>query len=194
NLYDKVATGNQGLKDVVMALKWVQKNISQFGGDPENVTIFGESAGGGIVHYLTLSPLAKGLFHKAIAQSGVARNPWAFTEKQHSINKGFRLAELLGKATADPKVAYEFLKTIDAKKLIDMTQKSLLTEAERLQYNMTFTPTVDHESSNPFFPEDPETFLSREAKVPLLLGFTSCEGSAIICGKGFGRKFCFYLY
>ncbi|XP_077282716.1 juvenile hormone esterase-like isoform X3 [Temnothorax americanus] len=60
NLDDKVATGNQGLKDVVMALQWIQKNISKFGGNPTNITIFGESAGGAIVHYITLSPLAKG--------------------------------------------------------------------------------------------------------------------------------------
>ncbi|KAL6434746.1 hypothetical protein ACFW04_005157 [Cataglyphis niger] len=63
NLNDKVATGNQGMKDVVMALQWVQKNISKFTGDPGNVTIFGESAGGAIVHYLTLSPLSKGVTH-----------------------------------------------------------------------------------------------------------------------------------
>jgi len=68
------------------------------------------------------------LFHKAIPQSGVAKCPWAFTEREpHSMNKGFRLAEKLGKATADPKVAYEFLKTIDVKKLIETEQK-LLTE------------------------------------------------------------------
>jgi len=60
-LYDKVATGNQGLKDVVMALQWVQKNISNFGGDPKNVTIFGESAGAVTVHYLAISPLADGI-------------------------------------------------------------------------------------------------------------------------------------
>lgn len=59
-----MATGNQGLKDVVMALQWIQKNISQFGGDPDNVTIFGESAGGAIVHCLTISPLTKGMNHK----------------------------------------------------------------------------------------------------------------------------------
>ncbi|EFN67608.1 Liver carboxylesterase 31, partial [Camponotus floridanus] len=62
NLYDKVATGNQGLKDVILALHWVQENISEFGGDSENVTIFGESAGGAIVHYLTLSPLSEGAY------------------------------------------------------------------------------------------------------------------------------------
>ncbi|XP_077279250.1 juvenile hormone esterase-like isoform X2 [Temnothorax americanus] len=186
NLYNKVATGNQGLKDIIMALQWVQKNISKFGGDPENVTIFGESAGGALVHCLTLSPLAKGLFHKAISQSGVIRCPWAFTE-QH-LEKGFRLAEKLGKATADPKVAYEFLKTIDAKKLIETERKFLLTESELLQYSMIFTPSLDHESSNPVFPEDPETFMCREVKVPFLLGFTSCEGSFIVCSGIFGHR------
>ena len=64
NLEDSVAPGNQGLKDQVLALQWVRKNIVNFGGDPDNVTIFGESAGGASVHYLTLSPLAKGLFNK----------------------------------------------------------------------------------------------------------------------------------
>ncbi|XP_024885561.1 esterase B1-like [Temnothorax curvispinosus] len=64
NLNNKVATGNQGLKDIIMALQWVQKNISKFGGDPENVTIFGESAGGALVHCLTLSPLAKDISKK----------------------------------------------------------------------------------------------------------------------------------
>ncbi|KAG5317107.1 ESTE Esterase, partial [Acromyrmex heyeri] len=188
NLYDKVATGNQGLKDVIMALRWVQKNISEFGGNPDNVTIFGASAGGSIVHYLTLSPLAKGLFHKAISQSGVATCPWSIIERQSpSINKGFRLAKILGKTTADPKVAYEFLKTIDAKKLIETEQKSLLTETETLQYNLLCSPSLDHESSNPVFPEDSKTFKCRGVKVPFLLGFNSCEGSFISCSNWRGH-------
>lgn len=52
--------GNAGLKDMVQALKWVQKNIDKFSGNPKNVTIFGESAGGSSVHFLMLSPLGKG--------------------------------------------------------------------------------------------------------------------------------------
>ncbi|XP_067205739.1 juvenile hormone esterase-like isoform X2 [Linepithema humile] len=181
NLNDEVAAGNQGLKDVVMALQWVQKNISKFGGDPENVTIFGESAGGTIVHYLAISPVAKGLFHKAISQSGVATNPWAFTEREPpSTNKGFQLAEKLGKVTTDAKVAYEFLKKIDAKKLRLVEQKTLTTKMEKQQFFLSFSPSMDYESSNPFFPKDIKTLIRRGVKVPFLLGYNNCEGSYFI--------------
>ncbi|KAM5138778.1 uncharacterized protein ACMZJ9_017288 [Mantella aurantiaca] len=66
------ASGNYGLLDQVVALRWVRENIEDFGGDPESVTLFGESSGGVSVSVLILSPLARGLFHRAIAQSGVA--------------------------------------------------------------------------------------------------------------------------
>ena len=63
-------SSNNGIRDQILALQWVRENIEDFGGDPHNVTIFGESAGGMSVDTLVHSPLAKGLFHQAISQSG----------------------------------------------------------------------------------------------------------------------------
>lgn len=69
--------GNAGLKDQVLALQWIQKNIRTFGGDPKNVILSGNSAGAISVNYHILSPLSKNLFHKAIFMSGSVLNPWA---------------------------------------------------------------------------------------------------------------------
>ena len=67
---DKTAGGNQGLLDQVMVLNWVKANIGKFGGDPDKVTIFGEDSGAASVTLMAMTPLAKGLFHRAIALSG----------------------------------------------------------------------------------------------------------------------------
>ena len=64
------SSGNYGILDQIEALRWIRANIGQFGGDPGNVTVFGESAGAGDIAYLLLTPLADGLFHRAISQSG----------------------------------------------------------------------------------------------------------------------------
>uniref|UniRef100_A0A452IRN6 Carboxylic ester hydrolase n=1 Tax=Gopherus agassizii TaxID=38772 RepID=A0A452IRN6_9SAUR len=82
---DEHARGNWGLLDQVAALQWVQENIEFFGGDPESVTIFGESAGGISVGAHILSPLSKGLFHKAISESGVAQFPGFFISHPQAV-------------------------------------------------------------------------------------------------------------
>ncbi|NXP29951.1 CEL lipase, partial [Scytalopus superciliaris] len=74
---DKNMPGNYGLKDQHMAIAWVKRNIKAFGGDPDNITIFGESAGAASVSLQTLSPKNKGLFKRAISQSGVGVCSWA---------------------------------------------------------------------------------------------------------------------
>ncbi|MFT4117228.1 carboxylesterase/lipase family protein [Bradyrhizobium sp.] len=87
-------SGNYGLQDQLMALRWVKANIAGFGGDPDNVTLFGESAGAMAVGLLMASPLAHGLFHKAIGQSG------AFWDGRHGPLQGFEEARARGLAFA----------------------------------------------------------------------------------------------
>lgn len=78
-------------------LEWVQQNIEKFGGDGNSVTIFGESAGAASVNYHMISPLSKGLFHRAISQSGTLMNPWSDpASKGLAKMRAIRLADMLG--------------------------------------------------------------------------------------------------
>lgn len=113
--------GNYAIMDQIAALQWVRRNIAAFGGDSSNVTIFGESAGGGSVINLMTSPPAQGLFQKAISQSGIARVDFLYLGRRNE--RGLPSAEELGKqfasqlgVTTDDAAA---LRAIAAQKIID---------------------------------------------------------------------------
>ncbi|KAE8738236.1 Carboxyl/Cholinesterase 54 [Frankliniella occidentalis] len=96
---DEELPGNVGMLDQVQALRWVQENIVYFGGNKQSITLAGFSAGGASVLMHTLSPLSKGLFHKAVAMSGSPLNPWA--QQPAAAAKAKRLAEMVGCTGAD---------------------------------------------------------------------------------------------
>lgn len=102
-------SGNYGLLDQIAALQWVQRNINSFGGDPDNVTLVGVSAGGNSIHFLRSSPLAMGLFHKAVVQSGPGLSltfdgpghPSGAQTRTAGEQAGSELTEILGVSSID---------------------------------------------------------------------------------------------
>lgn len=120
---DDVIPGNNGLKDQVMALRWVQENIDNFGGDPGQVTLFGESAGGASAGYHLLSPLSKGLFHKAILQSGTPLCCWAVSPPGLVRKRTEAVATIAGCNSDTSEEILKCLKKLPANYIVELHNK-----------------------------------------------------------------------
>jgi para-nitrobenzyl esterase len=147
---------NVGMRDMVLALDWVQNNIENFGGDPDRVAIFGQSGGGGKVSVLTAMPAAQGKFHRGIIMSG------STLEVETAANATATTERFIGGTTA---------RELDA--LQRMPWEQLNAEAERLTFRMG--PAVDGTSlpGHPYSPAAP----AMSASVPLIIGTTEFEAN-----------------
>ena len=156
---------NLGIQDQVAALKWVNNNIELFGGDPDNITIFGESAGGQSVLILLAIPSARSLFHRAIVQSGTA-NPLNFIPKK-SREGGLKF---LKKLRIDVNKV-EHLREVAFEKIIS-TQKKIVGDLLNLDKS-PFWPFIDGE----IIPEQPIEVFNKgnNQKIPLMIGYNENE-------------------
>jgi para-nitrobenzyl esterase len=160
---------------MVAALEWVRDNIAAFGGDPGNVTIFGESGGGAKVSVLLAVPAARGLFHRAICQSGVAGGLMALPERADATESTERFLAELGVGTAD-------VAALHALPLEQLLEAERALSGGRLMGSGGFSraPVVDGHVlvSQPFDAVADGT----AADVPLIVGTTRDEGATFLAG------------
>jgi para-nitrobenzyl esterase len=160
------AAGNYGLMDQIAALRWVRDNIASFGGDPNNITVFGQSAGAQDTSLLMTSPLAKGLFHRAIAQSGSGINP-PLPSLPEAERRGERLAAALKAPAGDGAIKY----------LRQLTTEDLFKGVPA--QNPTEPPVIGPDIDGWVIPRSPADVFAvgHEAPIPLIIGVTSREFS-----------------
>ncbi|XP_073837894.1 esterase B1-like [Musca autumnalis] len=166
--------GNAGLKDIILALKWVKRNATSFGGNPDCVTVFGESAGAAAVHYLMLCEHARGLFHRAILQSGTAVSDWAITD---CAERAYALAKNAGyEGEYKERHILKYLLKLPAEEILKAEAKCVQRNDREL---FGFAPCIE-----PYFTAHtvickPVEELMAHAwgnSIPLILGANSLEG------------------
>lgn len=165
--------GNQAFYDQIMGLEWVRDNIKSFGGDPDQVTIFGESAGSFSVSTLVLSPLAKGLFRRAIMQSGSMVPTIRFSNKQGAIDKTLKLAKDLN---CEQQEMSKIIKCLRSKSMEEI--KNVATDSiEKMISNQMIGPII----GDAVLPEDVSRFQhGSNGPVDIMFGVTRDEGSFFV--------------
>ncbi|XP_075676304.1 acetylcholinesterase-like isoform X1 [Dermatophagoides pteronyssinus] len=170
--------GNAGMFDQVMALQWIQANIEKFGGNRNNITLFGESAGATSIAYHLLSPLSQHLFSQGILQSGSPTVPWGLVEKKKIHQRGLMLAESVGCPYDDQQIDQVI-------NCLRQTDPLLLMRNESGDANgvveFAFTPIVD----GVFLTDYPEKLMNdkRFKKTRILLGSNTEEATYFIIYK-----------
>lgn len=177
-LNTKEIPGNAGMKDQVAALRWVQKNIKYFGGDPSNVTIFGESAGAASVSYHLVSPMSVGLFRRAILQSGAITNGWSRCERPR--DRALTLARKLGFYSENDIELATFFKSVPVESLVKV--KLPVTVAENFETKVKVWLAVVNEKKfdncERFFFEDElrNKMPDIHKNIEIIIGYTEHEG------------------
>ncbi|XP_075833031.1 liver carboxylesterase 1 isoform X1 [Microtus pennsylvanicus] len=172
---DEHSRGNWGHLDQVAALRWIQDNIANFGGNPGSVTIFGESAGGASVSVLVVSPLAKNLFHRAISQSSVVFNPCLYGRDARPMAK--KVAALAGCKTTTSAAMVHCLRQKTEDELLEVTLKMKFATVDLVgdpRESYPFLPTV---IDGVLLPKSPEEILAEKSfnTVPYMVGITKHE-------------------
>uniref|UniRef100_A0A8C3K2K6 Carboxylic ester hydrolase n=1 Tax=Calidris pygmaea TaxID=425635 RepID=A0A8C3K2K6_9CHAR len=167
---DENLPGNYGLKDQHMAIAWVKRNIKAFGGDPENITIFGESAGAASVSLQTLTPKNKGLFKRAISQSGVGLCSWAIQKDPLTWAK--KLGQKLGCPIDDTTALANCLRSADPKALTLAYHLQLTNLPAPLVHTLALSPVVDGD----FLPDMPENLFANAADIDYIAGVNDMDG------------------
>uniref|UniRef100_A0A1A9W1E6 carboxylesterase n=1 Tax=Glossina brevipalpis TaxID=37001 RepID=A0A1A9W1E6_9MUSC len=169
--------GNAGLKDQVLAIQWVKENISCFGGNAENITVFGQDAGAASVHYLLSTDHTRDLFQKAIIQSGCFLHEWALS--YDAIQLSYLLACRKGYKgpKENDKCILEFLQSVPAEVLVDIDDLDVLGRYKGYLY--AFLPSVEpYESADSIITKSVWDLIKTGwgNSIPLMIGGTSFEG------------------